>query len=103
MHRLLVLYPQPADPAAFLDHYVGRHVPLARTLPGLRASRWMQPQALGPATGTLAAPFVVFEADFDSEAAMFAALGSPIGRDVAADVPRYSPAGATLVHYEVPA
>lgn len=100
MHRLLVSYPRPADPAAFLDHYATRHVPLARTLPGLLACRWVQPQALGPADG---APFVLFEADFASEAAMFEALGSAIGRDVAADVPRYSPAGATLVHYPVPA
>jgi uncharacterized protein (TIGR02118 family) len=100
MHRLLVTYPRPADPAAFLDYYAGRHVPLARTLPGLLACRWAQPQALGPADGV---PFVLFEADFASEGAMFEALGSDIGRAVAADVPRYSPAGATLVHYEVAA
>ena len=60
----------------------------------------MQPQPLGPADG---APFVLFEADFATEAAMFHALASPIGRAVADDVPRYSPAGATLVHFEVPA
>jgi uncharacterized protein (TIGR02118 family) len=100
MHRLLVSYPHPADPAKFLDYYAGRHVPLAQTLPGLLGCRWVQPQALGPAEG---APFVLFEADFVSEATMFEALGSPIGQAVAADVPRYSPAGATLVHYEVPA
>ena len=35
MHRLLVSYPHPADPAKFLDYYAGPHVPLARTLPGL--------------------------------------------------------------------
>lgn len=100
MHRLLVSYPRPADPAAFLDHYAGSHVPLARTLPGLLGCRWVKPQALGPAEH---APFVLFEADFASEAAMVEALGSPVGRAVAADVPRYSPAGATLLHFEVPA
>lgn len=100
MHRLLVSYPHPADPVAFLDHYVNRHVPLARTLPNLLGSRWVQPQALGPAEG---APFLLFEADFASETAMFEALGSEAGRAVAADVPNYSPDGATLVHFEVPA
>ncbi len=100
MHRLLVSYPRPANPAAFLDYYASRHVPLARTLPGLLACRWVQPRALGPGEG---AAFVLFEADFASEAAMLEALGSPIGQQVAADVPRYSPAGATLQHYEVPA
>lgn len=98
MHRLLVTYPQPADPAKFLDYYTRQHVPLASKLPGLLAYRWVQPQTLGPATG---AAFVLFEADFASEAAMFAALESPVGREVAADVPNYSPAGATLQHFEV--
>jgi hypothetical protein len=44
----------------------------------------------------------VFEADFADEAAMFAALGSPIGAKVAADVPNYSPGGASLMHYDLP-
>jgi uncharacterized protein (TIGR02118 family) len=100
MHRLLVSYPAPADPARFMDYYVGSHVPLARQLPGLQACRWMRPQALGPAE---AVPFLLFEADFESEAAMFAALGSELGAKLAADVPNYSPAGATLAHYAVPA
>jgi hypothetical protein len=46
---------------------------------------------------------VLFEADFASEAAMLEALGSPVGRELAADVTRYSPAGATLMHFKVPA
>jgi hypothetical protein len=33
---------------------------------------------------------------------MMAALGSPIGAQVAADVPNYSPNGALLMHYAVP-
>lgn len=100
MHRLLVTYPKPADPKAFLDYYTGHHLPLARQLPGLLGSRFMQPQALGPGEP---AYFLVFEADFASEGALMAALQSPLGAKVAADVPNYSPAGATLVHYDVPA
>ncbi|GAP36024.1 EthD family reductase [Piscinibacter sakaiensis] len=104
MHRLLVSYPPPADPDAFLAHYTARHLPLARALPGLLGCRWMRPQPLGPAAaGTAAPPFLLFEADFASAEALFAALGSPAGEAVAADVPRYSPGGATLLHYEVPA
>lgn len=97
MHRLLVTYPQPAEPAAFMDHYVGHHLPLASTLPGLLACRYARPALLGPGD----APFVLFEADFASEAALFEALGSDIGARVAADVPNYSPGGATLMHYAV--
>jgi uncharacterized protein (TIGR02118 family) len=99
MHRLLVRYPKPSDPDRFLDHYVKRHVPLARSLPGLIDCRYVLPKALGPDDG---ATFLLFEADFADEAAMFEALGSPVGSEVAADVPNYSPAGATLVHYDVP-
>lgn len=100
MHRLLVTYPTPADPQRFLDYYVGRHLPLARSLPHLLGCRWMQPKALGPG----AAPhFLLFEADFASEASMLQALGSPIGAQLAADVPNYSPGGATLMHFDVPA
>lgn len=99
MHRLLVTYPAPADPQRFLDYYETQHVPLARRLPGLLACRWMQPRALGPGEP---ACFLIFEADFASEQAMLDALGSPTGAQVAADVPNYSPAGATLMHYAIP-
>lgn len=98
MHRLLVTYPAPANASAFLDYYVNTHVPLARRLPGLRGSRWFLPQALGPGQSP---NFLHFEADFDNESDLLAALQSPIGALVAADVPNYSPAGATLVHYDV--
>ncbi|WP_439519820.1 EthD family reductase [Hydrogenophaga sp.] len=98
MHRLLVTYPSPPDANAFLDYYVNTHVPLARRWPGLRGCRWFLPQALGQGTPP---NFLHFEADFDSEADLMAALQSPMGAQVAADVPNYSPAGATLVHYDV--
>jgi uncharacterized protein (TIGR02118 family) len=99
MHRLQVSYPTPSDPAAFLRYYVEHHVPLARTLPGLLDCRYVQPKPLGPVDGV---PFMLFEADFVDERALFNALQSPVGAQVAADVPNYSPAGATLMHYDVP-
>ena len=36
MAKLVVLYNKPADAAAFDAHYFGKHVPLAKTIPGLR-------------------------------------------------------------------
>jgi uncharacterized protein (TIGR02118 family) len=100
MHRLLVAYPKPADPVKFMNYYAGKHVPLARQLPNLLACRYGQPAALGPGESP---HFLVFEADFASEAAMMEALGSEVGTKVAADVPNYSPAGAMLMHYRVQA
>jgi uncharacterized protein (TIGR02118 family) len=95
MHSLIVLYPWPDNPAAFKDYYRTRHIPLAAQLPGLRSYSYGYPQALGPEK---AEHFCVFQARFDSLDSMLAALGSEHGKKVAADVPNYSPKGATLIH-----
>ncbi len=96
MHILTVLYPKPDDPAAFKRYYEGTHIPLARTLPGLRSLRFGYPEALTPGESP---HFCIFQAEFDSPSAMAQALKSEIGAKVAADVPNYSPKGATLVHF----
>jgi uncharacterized protein (TIGR02118 family) len=95
MHSLIVLYPWPEDPAQFKDYYETKHVPLAAKLPGLRGYSYGFPQALGPGK---ADHFCIFQARFDSLDNMLAALGSEHGKKVAADVPNYSPKGATLMH-----
>jgi uncharacterized protein (TIGR02118 family) len=95
MHKMQVLYPAPADPAAFLDYYEAHHLPLARQLPGLRSERHIRPSMLSPG----APVFLIWEGLFDDRAAMLAALKSEIGQAVARDVPNYSPAGATMLHY----
>lgn len=97
MHCLTVLYPAPADPQAFKAYYEGTHLPLAAGLPGLLRSHHAFPQQMGPGE----APFCIFQAYFADEAAMGTALGSEVGRRVAADVPNYSPRGATLCHFAV--
>ena len=40
MHRVLVLYPAPKDPAHFKKYYVETHLPLALQMPGLLSSRY---------------------------------------------------------------
>ena len=37
MAKLFAIYQQPKDPAAFDSYYAKTHVPLAKTLPGLRS------------------------------------------------------------------
>ena len=39
MAKVIALYKKPADPAAFDSHYWSTHMPLAKTMPGLRASK----------------------------------------------------------------
>jgi uncharacterized protein (TIGR02118 family) len=98
MHKLVVLYPPPADPEAFRTYYTETHLPLAAKLPGLRGSNY---------GFNLAAPagdspyFCIFEAEFDDAAALGAAMGSPEGQTVAADVPNYAPEGAVMFSFDV--
>jgi len=96
MHRLVVLYPQPTDPDAFREHYVSTHLPLADRLPGMLASRYSLD--VHDAGG---AYFAVFEADFADGPALGAAMASPEGQAVAADVPNYATGGAIVVDYPV--
>lgn len=98
MHKLLVLYPHPDDPKFFLDYYRETHLPLVSKLPGLISSSFGQPSELGPKPSTY---FAIFEAQFQDEKALFDALTSPVGKAVAADVPNYSPKGATLLRFLV--
>jgi uncharacterized protein (TIGR02118 family) len=64
MAQLIALYKMPADPTAFDAHYYGTHVPLAKTIPGLRGYT--------VSTGTIATPageaplHLVAVLDFDS-------------------------------------
>jgi uncharacterized protein (TIGR02118 family) len=98
MHKLVVLYSEPQDPAHFRKYYVETHVPLAEKLPGLKASHYtFDAKTLGPGK----APFCIFEAEFESEAALMNALRSPEGKAVAADVPNYATGGVTMLHYAV--
>jgi uncharacterized protein (TIGR02118 family) len=98
MHRLLVLYNEPKDPAHFKKYYVETHVPLANKLPGAKNPRYsFDLKPLGPGK----APFCIFEADFENEAALMSALGSNEGKAVAADIANYASGGLTMAHFPV--
>lgn len=96
MHKLLVLYPQPADPAAFESYYRTTHLPLASRMPGMIDHRFTTSVSAGEAPSPY---FAIYEADFPDEAALVAALSSPEGRAVEADVPNYAPAGTLVLTY----
>jgi uncharacterized protein (TIGR02118 family) len=98
MHKIVVLYPPQPDPRAFKTYYVETHIPLVRKLPGLVALRYsFDVQGVGGA-----APYLcIFEAEFRDGAALGAAMGSPQGQAVAADVPNFARNPPTLIHYPV--
>ena len=98
MHKLLVLYPRPADPGHFRDYYVTKHLPLVARMPGLLGWRY----SFDVGAAEVPPPyFAVFEADFADAEAMIAARTSPEGRQVSADVANYATGGAVVIHYPV--
>jgi uncharacterized protein (TIGR02118 family) len=99
MHRLLTLYPPPADPDAFRAHFEGTHLPLVEKLPGLRDYNYGFD--LTAVDGGESPYFCTFEGDFDSAGALDAALASPAGQAVAGDVPNYASGGVVLLRYDV--
>ena len=72
MYRLTIAYDTPADPAAFDEQYFGNHVPLCDGIPGLAATTFSKPKALGPGT----APYLIAELDFADKDAYKAAMSS---------------------------
>ncbi|RDI68480.1 EthD family reductase [Nocardia pseudobrasiliensis] len=98
MHKLLVLYPKPADPDHFRDYYVTHHLPLATKMPGLLA--WRYSFDVTAANGE-APYFAVFEADFADADAMRSARSSPQGQRAGADVVNYATGGVVIIDYPV--
>lgn len=98
MHKLLVLYPTPADPDHFRDYYVTKHLPLVMNWPGLLACRYSFDVA---STRGEAPYFAVFEAEFADAAALAAARASAHGQRVTADVVNYATGGVVVIDYPV--
>jgi uncharacterized protein (TIGR02118 family) len=98
MATLMVLYNKPADAAAFDSYYFGKHVPLAKKIPGLRRYDVNN----GPvATPEGPAPYhLVALLHFDSMAAIGAAFASSEGQAAAGDLENFAQAGAQLLMFD---
>ena len=98
MAQVIALYKKPADPAAFDAHYFGQHVPLAKTIPGLR----QYDVSTGPVAGMAgdSGLYLVAMLTFDNMAAIQAALGSPQGQATAADLGHFAQAGVELLLFD---
>ncbi|HTK35098.1 MAG TPA: EthD family reductase [Caulobacteraceae bacterium] len=90
MYKVVALYPPPADPDRFRRYYEESHLPLARTMPGLTASRHsFAVEGLGEASPW----FCIWEGDFADRAAFEAAVASEAGQKTAADIANYATGG----------
>jgi uncharacterized protein (TIGR02118 family) len=98
MAYVLALYMKPEDPVAFDAYYYGTHVPLAKTLPGLRRYDVSTgPVAAGAGESVL---YMVATLHFDSMADIQAALASPEGQATAADLGNFAQAGVELMMFD---
>jgi len=95
MAKLFAVYQQPKDPAAFDRHYFDKHVPLAKAIPGLRRYEVTRGDVMGVAGKH--GVYLVAILDFDSMAAIAAAMASPQGQATAADLANFASAGVDLM------
>jgi uncharacterized protein (TIGR02118 family) len=92
--RLIALYNQPRDLAAFDAHYRDVHAPLVRRYPGLRDLRLTRTDGVG---GRPTPFYLVAEMVFDSRADLDAALASEPGVESGRDLRNFAGAGVTLL------
>ena len=95
MAKVYALYKTPADPLAFERYYFDRHVPLAKTIPGLLSYEVTR----GPiaAMGGPAPYHLIATLTFDSRAAIDAALASPQGKATAGDLGNFATGGVDVL------
>jgi uncharacterized protein (TIGR02118 family) len=98
MAKIVVLYKPPANPAAFDDYYFGKHVPLAKTIPGLTKYE-VNAGPVASAAGASAYHLVAL-LSFGSMDALQQGRGSPQGQATAADLANFAQAGFDLLVFD---
>ena len=88
MAKLYAIYQQPADAENFDAYCFDTHVPLAKTIPGLRSYEVTHGDVMGMAGKH--AVYLVATLEFDSMAAIAAAMASPQGQATAADLANFA-------------
>ena len=95
MAKIFAIYQQQADAAVFDDYYFNKHVPLAKTIPGLRSYEVTRGDVMGMAGKH--GVYLVAVLEFDSMAAIGAAMASPQGQATAADLANFAAAGVDVM------
>ena len=96
MYRLTVLYGHPDDPAEFDRYYREVHIPLAKTMKGVKG--WTIGKCEPAEPGTQPPYYLIVGLYAESPAAMQAILDSPEGQATVADVPNFATGGVTFVY-----
>lgn len=94
MAKVIAMYRTPTDVAAFDRYYFETHVPLAKTIPGLRGYEVTR-GTIATMNGT-SPYYLIATLTFDSLAAIQAALTSAQGQATAADLSNFATGGVEL-------
>ena len=98
MAKLFAIYQQPKDPSAFDSYYFEKHVPLAKTIPGLRRYEVTRGDVMG--MGGKHGVYLVAALEFDPMEAIASAMASPQGQATAADLANFAAAGVDVMMAE---
>lgn len=98
MYKLLALYDQPEDPAAFEAYYEATHTPLAKKIPGLE--RLVVNRVMGTPAGDAAPFYKVAELHFADRDSFLAATRSPEFAATGADLANFAAGKVTLLVVE---
>ncbi|HEX6818916.1 MAG TPA: EthD family reductase [Ktedonobacterales bacterium] len=98
MVKIVVLYGQPTDPAAFDQYYQQTHIPIAQKIPNVK--RFEFGHVLGTLTGDPAPYYLQAELYFESPEQMQASLNSDGGQAAAGDVANFATGGVTFIVVE---
>ena len=98
MAKLLVLYRHPENAAQFDAHYFTKHVPIAKSVPGLKHFEVSRGPVVTPQGASNY--HLVASLEFDSMAALGKGLASPEGLATGADLNNFAGAGVELLVFE---
>lgn len=91
----MILYGHPQDPTAFEDYYLNQHLPFAQQMPSVRGAQLST--VLGAPDGDESPYYRVAQMTYDDVDALRAAITSPGGQAVLADLPKFATGGATVL------
>src|SRR5262249_41334715 len=98
MAKIVAVYRTPQNAEAFNSYYFSTHVPLAKTIPGLRKYE--------VSSGPVGIPIdpggvhLVAVLEFDSADDIRAALGSPEGQAIAGDLKNFADGGVDMMVFD---
>src|SRR6185436_17780951 len=96
MTRLTVLYGHPADPAAFDRYYQEVHIPIARTMKGLKG--WTIGKCESAVAGQHPPYYMIVGLYGDTRADLERILATPEGHATIADVPNFATGGYSFMY-----